>query len=89
MKNESYYTPEEEAMAFKAKSEAVDYFFPRRHSALLPYPESDSADTRHPIPFPSGCLQGTHAFHSRQCHRQGLPNDAEGCEKSDKGLRTQ
>lgn len=27
MKTESYYTPEEEAMAFKAKSEAVDYFF--------------------------------------------------------------
>lgn len=27
MRNENYYTPEEEAMAFKAKSEAVDYFF--------------------------------------------------------------
>lgn len=27
MKTESYYTPEEEAMAFRAKSEAVDYFF--------------------------------------------------------------
>lgn len=27
MKTESYYTPEEEAMALKAKSEAVDYFF--------------------------------------------------------------
>ena len=27
MKTESYYTPEEEAMTFKAKSEAVDYFF--------------------------------------------------------------
>lgn len=45
MRNENYYTPEEEAMAFKAKSEAVDYFFSRCHSALLPCPESDSADT--------------------------------------------
>lgn len=89
MRNENYYTPEEEAMAFRAKSEAVDYFFSRRHSALLPYPESDSADTRHPIPSSQGCLQSVYAFHSRQCHCQGLPDDAEGCEKNNQGLRTQ
>jgi hypothetical protein len=44
MRNENYYTPEEEAMAFKAKSEAVDYFFPRCHSALLPQTENDCGD---------------------------------------------
>lgn len=40
MRNENYYTPEEEAMAFKAKSEAVDYFF---RDAIAHYSPSQKA----------------------------------------------
>ena len=40
MKTESYYTPEEEAKTFKAKSEAVDYFF---RDAIAHYSPSQKA----------------------------------------------
>lgn len=41
MRNENYYTPEEEAMAFKAKSEAVDYFFRDTIAHYSPQTEND------------------------------------------------
>lgn len=51
MKNENYYTPEEEAMAFKAKSEAVDYFF--RDAIAHYYPKQrmlvEILDARYPF----------------------------------------
>ena len=88
MRNENYYTPEEEAMAFKAKSEAVDYFF---RDAIAHYSPKQKmiVEMLDPIPSSQGCLQGVYAFHSHQCHRQGFFDDAKGCEKNNQGLRTQ